>query len=201
MGTRPHRRGRGWDARVAKASVLTCVLLVGAAGHTEAQSAPTAVPRVAVADLEGEWYEIATTRSFWHRRCLSNTRYRFSAPTARGLDAASACTTARGTAAQRGRLRTARSGDGRLSIRFAPALFAWLPATWADFWILAMNDGLDWLLIGDNRRERLSIVSRTVVLDEASMARALAEARQHGYDTSRLTRVPQPAGPSGLVFP
>ena len=129
---------------------------------------PEVVPRLDVTRLAGVWYEIATTGTWWHRRCVSDTRYRFDRPDPRGLRASSICTAARGVAEQRGRLRAARGGDGRLSISFTPAVFAWLAATWSDFWVLEAGDDFGWLLIGDNQRERLSIVSRTVSLDEAA---------------------------------
>lgn len=181
--------------------VVRAALLVGLLVKSTqliAQAPPDTLARVALPQLAGEWYEIATTGTFWHRRCVSNTRYRFSASSARRLVAVSVCTTARGVETHRGRLRAAPGGDGRLSIRFAPGILAWLPATWADFWILAMDEETGWLLVGDNRRQRLTIAARTVELDEASMAHALAAARQAGYDISPLAPVPHPAGATGL---
>lgn len=174
---------------------LTAILSVRGA----AAQPPEVVPRLDVARLTGVWYEIATTGTWWHRRCVSDTRYRFDRLDPRGLQASSTCTTPRGVTEQRGRLRAARGGDGRLSIRFTPAVFAWLAATWSDFWVLEAGDDFGWLLIGDNQRERLSIVSRTVSLDEAAIARAVAAARRQGYSLQRLTRVPHPAGPTGLT--
>jgi len=101
----------------------------------------------------------------------------------------------------RGRLRAHKAGDGRLSIRFTPVVFSWLPATWSDFWVLEAGDGFGWLLVGDNKRERLAILSRTVALDDASVARALAAARRLGYSLDRLAPVPHPAGATGLLPP
>lgn len=175
----------------------SCVM---ASAPVSAADEPVAVPRLAAERLAGDWYEIATTGSFWHRRCVTDTRYRFDQATPRGLRAAGACTTATGVDTQHGRLRAASGGDGRLSVRFAPVVFAWLPATWSDFWVLDAGAALDWLLVGDNRRERLLILSRTVVLDDASIAAAHAEARRQGYDPARLAMVPHPAGPTGLDF-
>ena len=167
-----------------------------------AQGAPPTVPRVDLRALVGDWYEIATTTSFWHRQCVSETRYRFSVVGTRGLRAASSCNTERGPKGQNGRLRAGPGGDGRLSIRFAPALFAWLPAAWADFWVLAMDDGAaGWLLIGDDRRHRLAVIARTISLDEASMARALAGARRAGYDVSRLRLTPHQAAARDWPIP
>lgn len=179
------------------AVALACMMATATAS---AADTPVAIPHLGVERLAGDWYEIATSGSFWHRRCVSDMRYRFDEATPRGVRAASVCTTSAGIETHHGRLRAASGGDGRLSIRFAPVVFAWLPAVWSDFWVLAASEALDWLLVGDNRHERLLIVSRTVVLDEASIAAALAEARRQGYDPARLAMVPHPAGPAGLEF-
>ena len=72
-------------------------------------------------------------------------------------------------------------------LRFAPALFAWLPAIRHDYWVLAGDPSDRWLLVGDRARTRLSVLSRWVSLDEASLARALQVARVQGFDV----------GPSG----
>lgn len=189
------RRLRSWLG-----SVLAGGAVLMPAPGIAAQGVPAVVPHLEVSVLAGDWYEIASTGTWWHRRCVADTRYRFDQPGPGGLRATSVCTTPRGVESHRGRLRAGRSEDGRLSIRFNARLFSWLPAAWSDFWVLASGDDAAWLLVGDNRRERLLIVSRTVVLDEASVARALAAARHQGYGFERLARVPQPAGPTGLLF-
>ena len=71
-------------------------------------------------------------------------------------------------------------------LRFAPALFAWLPAIRNDYWVLAGDPSDRWLLVGDRARTRLSVLSRWVSLDEASLARALQVARVQGFDVDRL---------------
>jgi lipocalin len=181
----------------AAAVVAALVASAGAVGI--AQRAPEVLPGVDPVSLAGDWYELATTGTWWHRHCVADTRYRFDAPRRGGFRATSVCSTPTGLARHRGRLRSARSGDGRLAIRFTPAAFNWLPATWSDFWILASGAEQEWLLVGDNRRERLLVLSRTVALDEASLAQAWAAGRRLGYDPGRLAVVRQPAGATGLA--
>ncbi len=192
----PPARWQALGRHVCFGLALSCL-----AHDAAAQGPPEVVPHLEMARLAGEWFEISTTGTWWHRRCLSDTRYRFEALAGTTLRVSSTCTTHRAAVEQRGRLRAADGGGGRLSISFAPRIFAWLPVTWSDFWVLAAADDLGWLLVGDNRRERLSILSRTLALDEAAIAQALAAARQQGYGIERLARVPHPAGPTGLRRP
>jgi apolipoprotein D and lipocalin family protein len=183
-----------------RTAAVVVAIFAAAATVVVAQGPPAAVASVDTSRLAGEWYEVATTGTWWHRRCVADTRYGFDVPDRGGLRATSVCSTRDGTARYRGRLRAARGGDGRLAIRFTPPIFNWLAATWSDFWILDSGPDQGWLLVGDNRRERLLVLSRTVALDEAAMARAISAARQQGYHPERLARVPHPAGPTGLVL-
>lgn len=180
------------------AALALAVVLGGPRGVVRAQEPPAVVATLELKSLAGDWYEVSSAGDWWHRRCVSDTRYRFEVEGPRALRVVSFCTTPAGTLRQRGRLRAAPGGDGRLSIGFAPAVFAWLPATWGDYWVLAAADDWRWLLVGDDRRERLSIVSRTVFLDEGAVAQALAAARKAGYDVARLVPTPHPTGAMGL---
>lgn len=177
---------------------MAIAALIGATPAMAAPGTPVAVARLDIETLAGDWYEVASTGTWWHRRCVADTRYAFDGPVRGGLRATSVCSTREGTARFRGRLRAGPNGDGRLSLRFTPAVLAWLPATWSDFWVLDAGAERAWLLVGDNRRERLLVLSRTVSLDEASLAQALAAARRQGYDPGRLARVPHPAGATGM---
>lgn len=187
-----------WVGGLSRAAVVTAVLGAGTP-VLMAQGPPAVVAALDTSSLAGDWYEIATTGTWWHRHCVADTRYGFDLPDRGGLRATSICSTREGVARHRGRLRAGRGGDGRLAIRFTPPIFNWLPATWSDFWILESGPGQRWLLVGDNRRERLLVLSRTVALDESAMAQAIAAARRQGYDPDRLVRVPQPAGATGLL--
>lgn len=181
------------------AAVVMAIIVAARTAAPLADGPPGVVPSVDATSLAGDWYEVATTGTWWHRRCLADTRYGFDMPRRGWLRATSVCTTREGTETFRGSLRASRGLDGRLAIRFTPPLFNWIPATWSDFWILESGDKQRWLLVGDNRRERLLVLSRTVALDEAAMAQALAAARRQGYAPDRLTRVAHPAGAMGLL--
>lgn len=147
--------------------------------------------------LDGDWYEAATSGSFALRRCLSDTRHHFARRSARTLEVHTACASDRGVEYRRGFLSTSKAGDGRLSLRYAPLVLSWAPAAWSDFWVLDAGDG--WLLVGDRRRRSLVVLSRTVALDESSLAAAMASARARGFDPGVLRVVTHPSGATGIV--
>lgn len=182
-------------------ALILCGLIV-AGGPLRAQSGrwPTALEALDLNLLAGEWFEVATSGSWSHRRCTADTRFHWTVTGARALDVRSACTTPSGEDVRKGRIRAPLgSHRGRLSVRFAPALFAWLPAVWNDFWVLAEDPDHAWLLVGDRERTRLSVLSRWVSLDEASLARAIRVARVQGFDVDRLAPVRQTSGASGPI--
>ena len=185
-----------------RAVALVLCGLLAATSSLRAQSGrwPTALEALDLEPLAGDWFEVATSGSWSHRRCTSDTRFNWTVTDARTIDIRSACMTPSGEERRSGRIR-APSGPhrGRLSVRFAPALFAWLPAIWSDYWVLARDPGDRWLLVGDRARTRLSVLSRWVSLDEASLARALQMGRGQGFDVDRLVLVRQTGASYGPV--
>ncbi|MGE0816944.1 MAG: lipocalin family protein [Vicinamibacterales bacterium] len=158
---------------------------------------PRVVEDFSALRLAGDWYEVAGTGSWSTRRCVSDTRYSFRAKGA-AVSASRACTTAVGIERRRGLAKGDGSGTGALKLRLVWPIFAPLSAAWSDFWILAAGDGDTWLLVGDRDRARLSLLSRTVALDESAFAQAIAAARSAGYSADGLAPVAHPAGATGL---
>lgn len=177
---------------------LAAALALVPGAIVDAQTAPPPVPiGIGVEALEGDWFEAATSGSFALRRCLSDTRHHFARRSARTLEVHTACTSDRGVEYRRGFLSTPRPGDGRFSLRYAPLVLSWAPAAWSDFWVLDAGEG--WVLVGDRRRRTLAVLSRTVALDESSLAAAMAGARSRGFDPGLLRVVAHPSGATGVV--
>jgi len=168
-------------APTAAALALGLAVLAGDLGGAH----PAAMPPLA--RFDGRWFEIAGYGSWWQRRCLRDTTLEITAAAAAEATLRSRCRTAAGREVRDGRLK-ADSEDGRWQARFAPRIFAWLPAVWGDFWILAHDDRLAWMVVGERSHQRLAIFARTPALDEAALAQATAAARRAGFDVDRLTR-------------
>jgi apolipoprotein D and lipocalin family protein len=145
-------------------------------------------PMPPVARFEGLWFEIVGYGSWWQRRCVRDTTLEITAAAAEAA-LRSRCRTVTGWEVRNGRLK-ADGDDGRWRARFAPRIFSWLPAVWGDFWILAHDDRLTWMVVGERSHQRLSILARTPALDEAALARGMAAARRAGFDVDRLARTP-----------
>lgn len=75
-----------------------------------------------------------------------------------------------------------------LSLSWAPSWSRWMPMVWDDYWILEVDTGYTFALIGDRRRSDLTILSRTARLDDAAWQQLLATAAEEGYPVERLER-------------
>ena len=166
---------------------LACPVLVRA----QPAALPTALGTLQLESLAGEWHEIAAYGWWWQRRCVADTRYTWAVRGPRALDVRSSCKATTGVEMRSGRIRVSKSSPGQLSARFAPAALSWLPGAWSDYWVIGRGEDPGWLLVGDRRRQRLAVLSRWVMLDEAALATAIAVARREGFETDRLLTVPQ----------
>jgi apolipoprotein D and lipocalin family protein len=62
---------------------------------------------------------------------------------------------------------------------------------YADYFILELDEGYKWALVGSSSDKYLWILSRTPFLENETLNRIMDKARQRGYDTSKLIWVEQ----------
>lgn len=62
-----------------------------------------------------------------------------------------------------------------------------------DYWVLGLDPGYRWALVGTPRRRRLWLLSRSPQLEASEYDRALAIAAAQGYDPARIVPTPQSA--------
>jgi apolipoprotein D and lipocalin family protein len=158
----------------------------GAAASAGAQVEPASI--AALPRFDGVWYEIASYGSWWQRGCTRDATLSVAVRSETEAVLGSRSRAGARVGVRNGRLVAPRGAD-HWKARFAPAIVTWLPAVWGDFWVLGHDEGLTWFVVGERDHVRLSVFSRRVALDEASLAQAMALARRAGFDVGRLTRV------------
>jgi len=174
------------DRRRVAAGLALVAALLGATPGPQAQAPGEGV--APLARFDGRWYEIAGYGSWWQRRCVGDTTLEIQARSAVEAAVRSRCRVAAGVEVRDGRLR-ADGDNGRWRMRFAPGVFAWLPAVWGDFWVVGHDAAVTWMAVGERSHGRLAILARAVALDESGFAQAIAAARRAGFDVTALTRV------------
>ena len=173
---------------------LTAGALIASATMTDATSAgKTPVRTVGSVDLDrylGRWYELARYPNGFQRDCVSDVSATYARRDDGRIDVVNRCVETDGRVNEaRGVARVLDDPTGaKLQVRFAPAWLGFLPAVWGDYWIIGLDEGYEWAVVGTPDRKYLWILSRTPELDEPAYAEALDRARENDFDTSRLTQ-------------
>lgn len=171
--------------------VAALLLLASSLGVAQAQE----VEAVASVDLEryaGTWYEQARLPLFFQRKCVADTTARYTLREDGRIDVANQCTDDEGNRIEaRGVARRVGNSTSKLEVRFAPAFLSFLPAVWGDYWILDVDPGYRWAIIGTPDRKYLWLLTRERAFAPEQLDALIARAQALGYDTSRLLRTPQ----------
>lgn len=146
------------------------------------------VPQVDLQKYAGRWYEIARLPNRFERECARDITATYKVLPGNRIDVLNQCVKTDGTriSAQ----GVARSSDGsasRLEVRFAPSWLGFFPFVWGDYWIIALDQGYQWSLVGSPNRDYLWILARTPSLEASQIERLLEKAKTLNFATETVT--------------
>lgn len=148
------------------------------------------LPTMASVDLwryQGDWHEIARLDHWFQRGCVQSTaNYVLEADNT--LRVTNRCITTEGKQREAfGRAIPVAGKPAQLKVSFGfPSnLFT---GRNGNYWIIALDDDYQWVMVGHPDRQSLWILARTPVMDEEQYARLLAMARAQGFDVGKLLR-------------
>ncbi|MEO6103171.1 MAG: lipocalin family protein [Pseudoxanthomonas sp.] len=155
--------------------------------------ARAANPVISVANLDisryaGQWYEIAHLPTSFQAKCTGDITATYTlGDDDTGIGVRNACRTADGgTRVAEGVARMVEGRPGRLEVRFVPDWLSWVPLVWADYWVIDLDPGYTWAVVGEPDREYLWILSREPAMDSALFEQIKARAIAMGYDLGPL---------------
>jgi apolipoprotein D and lipocalin family protein len=91
-----------------------------------------------------------------------------------------------GTLASDGVARKVPGQAGALKVRFAPDWLSWIPAVWADYWIVELDPNYQWAVVGSPTRKYLWVLSRSPTMKRALFDEIKARASQRAYPVEKL---------------
>ena len=174
-----------------KGTMLASVALLGmkayAAGKAAASDLAT-VPRLDLPRYMGTWYEIARYPNRFERKCEGFTTATYTAMPDGRVKVENRCRTAEGGAdVAEAVARQVGPGDSpRLKVRFAPALLSFVPAVWADYWVIDIDRDYQLAAVSEPGRDYLWILSRTPKVGKPALDALLARLSGQGFDPRRL---------------
>ncbi|MGB3748082.1 MAG: lipocalin family protein [Rhodanobacter sp.] len=174
---------------------LLLVATVIAAWPAVAASLPNRpVPSLDLHRYAGRWHEIARLPMYFERKCLDAVVATYTPNPDGTIHVHNTCRTGKGPMSADGVARFKERQPAALEVRFAPGWLAWLPMAWADYWVIEVDPGYQWAVIGNPDRDHLWILSRQPTMDRALLQTLIEHSRQRGYPVDRLI-MPAPAGP------
>jgi apolipoprotein D and lipocalin family protein len=147
----------------------------------------TSVETLDIGRYAGEWHEIARLPMFFQRKCASAVTAQYTLREDGQIGVHNRCLTADGEALTAdGIARRVADHPGRLEVRFAPDWLSWLPLSWADYWVIALDPDYQWAIVGDPDRESLWILARSPDMRREQFDALKARAEAMGYDLDDL---------------
>lgn len=172
---------------------VATLALFGVVGHA-AEPTPSPAPgltTIATLDVPrymGTWYEIAKFPNWFQRKCVSNTRADYSIQPDGKVQVVNRCQKADGdmTEAVGAARQIGDAHSPKLEVRFAPAWLAFIPAVWADYWVIDLDPAYQLAAVSEPKREYLWVLSRTPKVDKAAYDALLGRLAVMGFDLQRL---------------
>jgi apolipoprotein D and lipocalin family protein len=167
--------------------LLLAALAAATAFPAAAAGGVSAVPALDLSRYAGQWHEIARLPMAFQRQCVAASTAHYTLRDDGMVGVRNACRNASGQeVAAEGVARPVAGEPGKLQVRFAPDMLRWLPFVWADYWVIDLDPGYQWAVVGEPRRRYLWVLSRTPTMDASLLAEIRQRAIAQGYDLDRL---------------
>lgn len=171
-------------------SVLTALTACNTTDHATESNLP-ALPTVNQVDVSrylGTWYQQALIPNKFQAMCVSDTSATYLRD-GDGLLVVNQCRRADGQVEKAQGVAKIVEGSNNTKLRVS-----FFRPFYGDYWVLALDPGYNWVLVGEPKREFGWILSRQAKLDDATLNQILDRAVTLGYDKAVFKRSLQVAG-------
>ncbi len=171
-------------------SVLAALTACNTTDHATESNLP-ALPTVNQVDVSrylGTWYQQALIPNKFQAMCVSDTSATYLRD-GDGLLVVNQCRRADGQVEKAQGVAKIVEGSNNTKLRVS-----FFRPFYGDYWVLALDPGYNWVLVGEPKREFGWILSRQAKLDDATLNQILDRAVTLGYDKAVFKRSLQVAG-------
>jgi apolipoprotein D and lipocalin family protein len=172
--------------RLTLRTLSTLAALAVLAGCSATPTAPLqTVATVDLARYAGGWYEISALPNRFQSMCVADTKAHYRA-TGDDIEVINRCRKADGSVTSATGIAkvVADSGNAKLRVSFFRPFYG-------DYWVLALDPGYRWVLVGEPQRRFGWVLSRTPQMAGADLDAALQRATELGYQRSAFKPTPQ----------
>lgn len=167
------------------AIILTCIYTWILCGLLSGQSNQQPVKTVENVDLiryAGLWYEIAKIPNSFQRRCASGTTAEYMLLENQRIQVVNRCQEADGS--EDSAKGVARVIDAQTNAKLQVSFVRFLGRNWfwGDYWIIGLDEGYQWAIVGHPKRTYGWILARAPELAASDLDRCHEILREQGYD-------------------
>lgn len=147
------------------------------------QQASSTLPTVAGVDLPrymGTWYEIGHLPNWFQKKCVSDTTANYTLEDDH-VAVHNRCRIKDGSWASATGIAYPVDGSSNAKLRVS-----FFRPFYGDYWVIGLDQGYQWALIGSPKRDYGWVLSRTPTLPAATLLQIEQQARQLGYDPSQF---------------
>ena len=182
-------------SQLLKRSVVgVLALTAGCATSTTERLRLPPLDTVAHLDLQrylGTWYETASFPQSFQRGCTATTAT-YTLRDDGDIDVLNRCRKGSVDGEEKSALGRARVVDRATNAKLEVSFFR---PFWGDYWIIDLSDDYSYAVVGHPGRDYLWILARKPTMPEATYQSIVTSLQAQGYETSRLVRTLQVAGP------
>ncbi|OSI12641.1 lipocalin family protein [Neisseria canis] len=172
-----------------KLSVFLGLALTAMIARGSESSDLQTVERVDVARYMGTWYEIARLPMPFQKQCAADVTATYTLNADTTIKVVNRCRQADGSWSEaEGLARAQNESNSKLKVSFLPKVLRWLPVGKAPYWIMALDEEYENVMVGQPDRKYLWLLSRQPHMDEETYQSYLTQAKSQGYDLSNLIR-------------
>jgi apolipoprotein D and lipocalin family protein len=142
------------------------------------------VPSVDLTRYMGKWYEIARLPNWFQRDCASDTSALYTLRPDGNIKVVNECRKAAGhmkSATGKARIADKKGPNTKLKVTF------FWPFS-GNYWIIDLDPGYQWVVVGEPGRDYLWILSRQPHLDQDLYESIVERAKQQGYEVEQLIK-------------
>jgi apolipoprotein D and lipocalin family protein len=168
----------------AAAALLSLTAGEGAGAEAGGTHPVSTVPSVDLVRYAGLWHEVARIPNRFQKQCVRGTTAEYALREDGRITVVNRCVERDGGTSQaRGIARVVdASSRARLEVSFVSFL-GWRPF-WGDYWVLGLDEGYQWAVVGTPDRKYGWILARGRALDAQTLETVFAVLERNGYARS-----------------
>jgi apolipoprotein D and lipocalin family protein len=150
------------------------------------ENPPTTVEFVDLQRYVGTWYEIAKIPNRFQKQCVRNTTAHYASRTDGRLDVTNRCITEDNILDEASGIARIVDPETNAKLEVSFVNLLGLQLFWGDYWIIALDEDYQTVIVGTPNRKYGWILSRTPSIDDTRMAALKTQLKQQGYNPQQF---------------